>query len=265
MGIEGVALDGDGGFQGCPIADRKPGMATFLLENIALASTLAHMPSTSCWWCQRQAPMRLIEESITCWPDAVQACYRCAKCRALNLAEKNGISPRVRDESDARRHLAEGPLEWRPAGPKHYPGMPEEISMTASEAYACMSAQAHKAAILVARSVIEACAKDNGITRGRLLEKIDRMHAVALIRAHVRDAAHEIRHLGNDMAHGDFAMPVEEADARMTVLLMDDVLEEVYGSKARVNSRTASLRVRRNPEGPLAEQARQPEDQVPDI
>ena len=194
--------------------------------------------------------MKLIEESITCWPDAVQACYRCAKCRALNLAEKNGISPRVRDESDARRHLAEGPLEWRPAGPKHYPGVPEEISMAASEAYACMSAQAHKAAILVARSVIEACAKDNGITRGRLLEKIDRMHAVALIRAHVRDGAHEIRHLGNDMAHGDLAMPVEEADARMTVLLMDDVLEEVYGSKARVNSRTASLRVRRNPEGP---------------
>jgi hypothetical protein len=67
------------------------------------------------------------------------------------------------------------------------------------------------------------------------------------------------------MAHGDYAMPVEEADARMTVLLMDDVLEEVYGSKARVNSRTASLRVRRNPEGPLAEQARQPEDQVSDI
>ena len=133
--------------------------------------------------------MRLIEESISFWPDAVQACYRCTKCRALNLAEKNGISPRVRDESDARGHLAEGPLEWRPAGPKHYPGVPEEISAAASEAYACMSTQAYRAAILVARSVIEACAKDNGITRGRLLEKIDRMHAVALIRAHVRDAA----------------------------------------------------------------------------
>jgi hypothetical protein len=36
-----------------------------------------------------------------------------------------------------------------------------------------------------------------------------------------------------DMAHGDFAMPVEQTDARMTVVLMDDVLEEVYGSKAR--------------------------------
>ena len=35
------------------------------------------------------------------------------------------------------------------------------------------------------------------------------------------------------MAHGDFAMPVEQTDARMTVVLMDDVLEEVYGSKAR--------------------------------
>ena len=35
--------------------------------------------------------MTLIEESITYWPDAAQACYACAKCSALNLAEKNGI------------------------------------------------------------------------------------------------------------------------------------------------------------------------------
>jgi hypothetical protein len=111
------------------------------------------MPSTSCWWCQRQTSMTLIEESITYWPDAVQACYRCGKCRALNLAEKNGISPRVKDKSGASRHLAEGPLEWRPTGPKHYPGVPEEIESAASEAYACMSARAHRAAILIAGSV----------------------------------------------------------------------------------------------------------------
>jgi hypothetical protein len=60
--------------------------------------------------------MTLIEESIVSWDHAVQACYACVRCRALSLAEKNGIKPRVRDEIDARRHLAEGPLDWRPAG-----------------------------------------------------------------------------------------------------------------------------------------------------
>ena len=193
--------------------------------------------------------MTLIEESITYWPDAAQACYACAKCRALNLAEKNGIKPRVRDKSDARRHLAEGPLEWRPAGPEHYPGVPEQIASAASEAYACMSARAHRAAILIARSVIEATAEDNGVTGKNLLTMIDLMETAGLIRPHVRDGAHEIRSLGNHMAHRIAAMPVEEADASMTVGLMDDVLEEVYGSKARVNSRAAWLRARRNPQG----------------
>lgn len=194
--------------------------------------------------------MRLIEESVTYWANAVQACYACAKCRALNLAEKNGISPRVKDKSDASRHLAEGPLEWRPTGPKHYPGVPPEIASVASEAHACMSAQAHRAAILIARSVIEATAEHSGISGTSLLAMIDRMHAAGLIRSHVHEGAHEIRWLGNNFAHRALTMHVEEADASMTVLLMDDVLEEVYGSKARVNSRTASLRARRTSEGP---------------
>jgi hypothetical protein len=193
--------------------------------------------------------MTLIEESIVYWTNAVQACYACPKCKALNLAEKNDIKPRVRDEIDARRHLAEGPLEWRLAGPKKYPGVPEKIVSAASEAYACMSARAYRAAILVARSVIEATSEDNGVTGKSLLAMIDRMATDGLIRPHVRDGAHEIRFLGNNMAHRIGAMLVEEADASMTVGLMDDVLEEVYGSKARVNSRAAWLRARRNPQG----------------
>ena len=207
------------------------------------------MPSTSCWWCRQETRMTLIEESIVYWTNAVQACYACPKCRALSLAEKNGIKPRVRDEVEARRYLAEGPLEWCPAGPKHYPGVPEKIASAASEAYACMSARAYRAAILISRSVIEATSEDSGVTGKSLLAMIDRMSTDGLIRPHVRDGAHEIRFLGNDIAHRIGAMSVEEADASMTVGLMDDVLEEVYGSKARVNSRAAWLRARRNPQG----------------
>ena len=66
--------------------------------------------------------------------------------------------------------------------------------------------------------------------------------AAGLIRAHVRDVAHEVRWLGNKQAHADFGVRVEETEVRMTVGLMDDVLEEVYGSSSRVKTRTDWLR-----------------------
>lgn len=48
------------------------------------------------------------------------------------------------------------------------------------------------------------------------------------------DAAHEIRHLGTDMAHGDLAEPVSKSDATEILTLMDEVLAEVFQSPARV-------------------------------
>ena len=48
-----------------------------------------------------------------------------------------------------------------------FPDVPSEIAAAASEAYrGRMVANANRAAILLARSVIEATAKDKGITKG---------------------------------------------------------------------------------------------------
>jgi len=65
------------------------------------------------------------------------------------------------------------------------------------------------AAILMARTTIEATAKSQAIITGSLIAKIDAMAMATaqLIRPALRDAAHAIRHLGNDMAHGDVEAP----------------------------------------------------------
>ena len=98
------------------------------------------------------------------------------------------------------------------------------------------------ASILMARTVVEATAKEKGITTGRLIEKIDAMATASVIRESTKEAAHEIRHLGNDMAHGDIADIPESDDVRDVLVLMDEVLAEVFQGPAR----TARLKNRRS-------------------
>ncbi|VXA93228.1 hypothetical protein CITRIK5_100115 [Citricoccus sp. K5] len=89
--------------------------------------------------------------------------------------------------------------------------------------------------------MIEASAKEKGITSGRLVQKIDAMRAADLIREDTKDAAHEIREFGNDMAHGDIAVQVNAEDAAEILALMDEILQEVFQGPAR----TARVRQRR--------------------
>jgi hypothetical protein len=127
-------------------------------------------------------------------------------------------------------------LRWYPADirGKRYPDVPMQIAAAASEAHRCIAVEVYRGAVLLARSVIEATAKHKGITTGSLMHKIDAMHRARLIRDDVRDGAHEVRYLGNDMAHGDYDEPVPQADAELVVSLMDEVLEEICQAPARV-------------------------------
>lgn len=138
-------------------------------------------------------------------------------------------------------------FEWWPkqVGGKHFPDVPDPIAEAADEGYRCYGIDAYRAAVLLARSVIEATAKDKQITDGRLVTKIDAMHEAELIRKVVKDGAHEVRHLGNDMAHGDFVEPVEQADAEEVLFLMAEVLHDVYQQDAWVNRRRAAREARR--------------------
>lgn len=132
---------------------------------------------------------------------------------------------------------------WTPqsaVSPK-FPDVPEHVARAAKEAHEAASIGAHIAAILMARTVIEATAKARDIKTGNLVAKIEALRDSHHIRPGIAEAAHEIRHLGNDMAHGDVEdLPTEE-DAEDVLQLMDLVLAEVFQATAL----TAAIRARR--------------------
>lgn len=115
-----------------------------------------------------------------------------------------------------------------------FPDVPGHIAAAASEAHKSSSIGNRMSAILMARTVIEATAKDKGILKGTLQAKIEAMQAQSLVRAHIKESADEIRHFGNDMAHGDITEPVDDDDVTEVLALMDEVLNEVYQSHARL-------------------------------
>ncbi|WP_245178531.1 DUF4145 domain-containing protein [Streptomyces montanisoli] len=131
----------------------------------------------------------------------------------------------------------EGPEKWLPrAGTqKEFPDVPVEIASLAIEAHDSLSVNAGRGAVVLARAVIEATAKDKGIGSGNLYSKIDQMHTSGLIREHIKEAAHEVRLGGNDVAHGDILSgPFSYEETAEILTLMDEVLLEVYQSPARV-------------------------------
>jgi hypothetical protein len=125
---------------------------------------------------------------------------------------------------------------WRPRADdtKDYPDVPTHIREAATEAFECNSGGHYRAAILLARSVIEATAKDNGIPDGNLKNKIDKMKDDDLIRPRIAAVAHSVRVFGNDMAHGDFVQPVTAEESALVLELMGEILDEVYQSPAKL-------------------------------
>jgi hypothetical protein len=125
---------------------------------------------------------------------------------------------------------------WEPAfvEGQDFPDVPEHVAKAGSEAHKCLSINADMSAILMARSVIEAVAKDHGIESGTLYKKIDALHGKGLITDFAKETAHTIRTFGNDMAHGDFTVDVDSDDAKGVLTFMDYILREVYQAPAEL-------------------------------
>ncbi|RUP03729.1 MAG: DUF4145 domain-containing protein [Mycobacterium sp.] len=132
--------------------------------------------------------------------------------------------------------MSDDDFTWRPTAmdSRDYPNVPQHIGDAATEAFECHSAGHFRAAILLARSVLEATAKDKGITNGVLAKKIEEMENQSLIRPLVRQVADSIRDYGNEMAHGDFGTPVGQAESETVIQLMGVILEEVYQISAQL-------------------------------
>jgi hypothetical protein len=163
--------------------------------------------------------------------------FRCDNedCHALSVGVGTVFEPS--SLTDAKNRLPQTELAWTPnhVSRPEFPDVPEQIAEAASEAHACLSIQAYRGAVALARAVVEATAKDQGVTSGPLVKKIDQMQEKNLIRDITRQLAHEIREGGNEIAHGDLGdepMPPEDAEA--IVSLMDEILQEVYQGPARM-------------------------------
>ncbi|MEU0520600.1 DUF4145 domain-containing protein [Streptosporangium sp. NPDC006007] len=135
--------------------------------------------------------------------------------------------------------MDEGKLvaHWPAASVGHlrYPDVPESIADLAREAHACLIAGATRAAALMARSAVEAVAKDKDFTSGNLMQKIDRLHNSGHISQLIAEAAHEIRFAGNEAAHGPLDVePTSQEDAEAITRLMDKILERVYHEPAEI-------------------------------
>lgn len=130
-------------------------------------------------------------------------------------------------------------ITWIPeaAVGMEYEDVPTEIASVASEAYSCCSIAAYRAAVLMARTVLEATAKNKGVTSGSLYEKIDELAAKTIITRQLAQEAHEIRLLGNDMAHGDLNTPVSKEDAEEILDFLDSVLDYVYQQPIAIERR----------------------------
>ncbi|MET9297786.1 DUF4145 domain-containing protein [Micromonospora aurantiaca] len=205
------------------------------------------MTAAYCAWCGRYAHMAYVDgsQAATWFMDTerviatTMACYRCDGCRGLMIAsvetdaypDGDSVNELLSFLNDHREFL-----RWTPSasGNMGFPDVPEHIAAAASEAYRCAENNELRAAVLLARSVIEATAKAKNIKNGSLADKIDKMHDEKLIREHIKEGAHEVRYLGNDMAHGDFVDPVDKEDAGLVLTLMSEVLAEVFQSPAKV-------------------------------
>ncbi|GAB20082.1 hypothetical protein GOEFS_105_00930 [Gordonia effusa NBRC 100432] len=176
----------------------------------------------------------------------VYGAFQCSSCLIYSV----GIA--ALHESDvwgsASEMLARSEIQvWRPSPgmTRSYEDVPTHIADAATEAYECHAQSHYRASILLARSVIEASAKEVGITKGRLIDKIEKLYDDQWIREHVKDGADSIRDFGNDMAHGDFVQPVTEEESALVIALMEEILVEVFQSRAKVAKAQAAVAARK--------------------
>jgi hypothetical protein len=198
------------------------------------------MTATVCAWCTAHSTMTPVSRGFAELNQAgthkvVQGAFVCSHCHRLSIGTTRlPLTTGVPAEINPT-WWSQLSLEWTPqtVGGRDFPDVPEHIASAADEAFQCRSINVQRSAILMARSVIEATCKDKGVTKGQLAAKIDEMTRSGFIRPFTQDAAHELRFLGNDMAHGDFVDDVDADDADAVLDVMAEILNEVYQGPAR--------------------------------
>lgn len=202
------------------------------------------MASTTCGWCNHLTHMKAVTKlSIPGGHLAnsyVQGVYKCVNCEQISVAtlydSSYQHSLRTGGTDDADKYVWGWGTRWlpEPDGPREYPDVPEHIASAATEATLCLSGGTYRAVGGLARAVIEAIGKQQGHTMRGILTKINAMADAGVLRPLVAEQAREVQQFGNEMAHGDFATPTTREEAEEIIVLMDEVLREVYQAPAQL-------------------------------
>lgn len=144
-----------------------------------------------------------------------------------------------------------------------FPDVPEAIAKVAKEAWQGYDAEMYRSALTNARAVIEATAKAKGITKGDLADKIDSMVSENLLPQRLKIAIHEVRHAGNDVAHGDLGRFVDPYEAKTLLTVMNQVLDEIYTSPAQIQRLVDARKDRERETKMASQQARQEAQEEP--
>ncbi|MET9158272.1 DUF4145 domain-containing protein [Streptomyces parvulus] len=195
------------------------------------------MASTICGWCGDRTHMTMILDPHKLPSGHWMAAFRCASETCQRLSVGWSVLPSGTNSRVAAAHLALATLKWEPTKVRRpdFPDVPAGIAATASEAHACLSIGAAKAAVALARAVVEATAKAKGITERGIVGKIEALHSQGHISALTKDTSHQIREDGNSIAHGDIgdeAMTPDDAEAILR--FMDALLHEVFQGPAEL-------------------------------
>lgn len=202
------------------------------------------MASRICWSCGTKSHHTLVNVNAVTLKDMGDTRFAygllvCDECKSPSIAVHSGTLTMSTSGAGHLMSTDKAPVMWIPARAegKEFPHVPEAIAAAADEAHRCQSIGAHRAAALLARSVVEATAKERGVTVRDLKPKIDKMHEDGLLSEHLRDTAHEIRFIGNEMAHGDFVSgeSIPEDEAEDVLHFMDEMLNTIYQAPARLD------------------------------
>lgn len=127
----------------------------------------------------------------------IQGAAKCNHCGRASLGTSTSHRTTANGAVSDFERTADSTVTWFPSrgSAPEFPDVPSHIAVAAKEAHASASINALMAAILMARTVVEATAKEKGILKGMLVNKIDELAKQQFIRESTREAAHEIRHL----------------------------------------------------------------------
>jgi hypothetical protein len=218
------------------------------------------MATIICGWCNEKCHMTAVGKPVVerlvafgtrqedrWFADAAYTCDGCHRMSVVTWTTAHDLSDTwLKDYGHDGGPQQYEDARWSPApgNNKEFPDVPENIAKAAREAWLCHTAGATRGACALARAVVEATAKHESVTKGTLVVKIDALAAAGLIRSAVRDQAHEIRHIGNDVAHGDLDESVSVEDSAEVLELMGEVLNEVFQAPARKDRLKAAREAR---------------------